>query len=57
MINSKSKIVFMPLPGDDPQQRRPDIALAKEKLNGWVPQITLNEGLIKTINYFEKSLK
>lgn len=57
MINSKSKIVFMPLPGDDPQQRRPDIALAKEKLNGWLPQITLDEGLLKTINYFEKSLK
>lgn len=57
MINSKSKIVFMPLPGDDPQQRRPDISLAKERLNGWVPQITLDEGLRKTINYFEKSLK
>lgn len=57
MINSKSKIVFMPLPGDDPQQRRPDIALAKEKLNGWLPQITLDEGLLKTINYFENSLK
>lgn len=57
MINSKSKIVFMPLPGDDPQQRRPDISLAKERLNGWVPQITLDEGLLKTINYFEKSLK
>ena len=47
----------MPLPGDDPQQRRPDIALAKEKLNGWLPEITLDEGLLKTINYFEKSLK
>jgi len=57
MINSKSKIVFMPLPGDDPQQRRPDISLAKERLNGWVPQITLDEGLRKTINYFEKSLE
>jgi UDP-glucuronate decarboxylase len=57
MINSKSKIVFMLLPDDDPQQRRPDITLAKEKLNGWIPQITLDEGLRKTINYFEKSLK
>lgn len=57
MINSKSKIVFMPLPGDDPQQRRPDISLAKERLNGWVPQITLDEGLRKTINYFEKFLE
>jgi UDP-glucuronate decarboxylase len=56
IINSKSKIVFMPLPGDDPKQRRPDISLANEKLNGWSPQIKLDEGLRKTIDYFEKLL-
>jgi UDP-glucuronate decarboxylase len=56
MVNSKSKIVFMPLPEDDPKQRRPDISLAKEKLNGWSPQVKLDEGLVKTIEYFESIL-
>lgn len=45
----------MPLPGDDPKQRRPDIALAREKL-GWEPQVALEEGLKKTIAYFEGQL-
>jgi len=49
---SKSKIVFEPLPADDPMQRQPDITLAKEKLN-WEPKIALNEGLIKTIDFFK----
>lgn len=53
LTNSKSKLVFMPLPGDDPKQRKPDITLAKEKL-GWEPTIKLEEGLKKTIEYFEK---
>jgi UDP-glucuronate decarboxylase len=48
---SKSKIVYKPLPQDDPRQRQPDISLAKEKL-GWEPKTKLNEGLIKTIEYF-----
>jgi len=48
---SKSKIVYKPLPQDDPRQRKPDISLAKEKL-GWEPKTKLNEGLIKTIEYF-----
>src|SRR5574344_2489272 len=56
LVNSKSKIVFMPLPSDDPKQRRPDITLAKEKLNGWMPQVKLDEGLRKTIEYFESIL-
>jgi UDP-glucuronate decarboxylase len=56
IINSKSKIVFMPLPGDDPRQRRPDISLANEKLNGWLPKVKLEDGLRKTISYFEKLL-
>ena len=50
--NSELKIVFKPLPSDDPRQRQPDITLAKEKL-GWNPDIKLEEGLIKTIEYFK----
>lgn len=49
---SKSKIVFMPLPGDDPRVRRPDITLAG-KLLGWKPEIPLDEGLRRTIEYFK----
>lgn len=48
---SKSRLVYRPLPGDDPKQRRPDIALAKELL-GWEPKIPLDEGLARTIEYF-----
>lgn len=55
LTGSKSKIVHKPLPQDDPLQRRPDISLAKEKL-GWEPRIPLEQGLIKTIAYFEKEL-
>lgn len=54
LTGSKSKIVFKPLPGDDPKQRRPDITLAKSKLNGWEPKVQLEEGLTKTIEYFKK---
>ena len=56
LTNSKSKLIFNPLPKDDPQQRRPDISLAKEKLD-WNPKIELEEGLIKTIEYFDALLK
>jgi UDP-glucuronate decarboxylase len=52
LTNSKSKLVFMPLPQDDPMQRKPIIDLAKQELN-WEPKIHLKEGLIKTIEYFE----
>ncbi|MDD3377296.1 MAG: SDR family oxidoreductase [Candidatus Riflebacteria bacterium] len=55
ITKSKSKLIFEPLPADDPKQRRPDIAKAKQKLN-WEPKVTLEEGLIKTIEYFKKSL-
>ena len=51
LTNSKSKIIRMPLPPDDPTQRQPNIDLAKRELN-WEPKIQLNEGLIKTIDYF-----
>ena len=53
---SKSEIVFEPLPQDDPQVRQPDITLAKSLL-GWEPTIDRKEGLIKTIEYFRKALK
>ena len=53
LTNSKSKLVFMPLPQDDPMQRRPDITLAKDQLNDWEPKIQLEEGLVKTITYFD----
>jgi UDP-glucuronate decarboxylase len=49
--HSKSKIVYLPLPSDDPMQRKPEISLAKSQLN-WQPKIALNEGLDKTIEYF-----
>jgi UDP-glucuronate decarboxylase len=52
LTGSSSKIVFKPLPSDDPKQRQPDIALAKEKLN-WLPVMQLEEGLNKTIGYFK----
>ena len=57
LTNSSSKLVFKPLPQDDPKQRQPDISLAYEKLNGWEPKIELKEGLLKTIAYFESLLK
>ena len=56
LTGSSSKIVFKPLPPDDPKQRRPAIGLAKEKL-GWTPKIPLVEGLSKTIAYFDELLK
>ena len=52
---SESQITFHPLPGDDPLQRQPDIALA-EKVLDWKPTIALDEGLEKTINYFKNEL-
>lgn len=55
LTGSRSKLVFRPLPSDDPKQRRPDITLAREALN-WEPQISLNEGLSRTIAYFESIL-
>ena len=51
LTNSKSKIKYYPLPLDDPFQRRPDINLAKQKLN-WEPIVNLDEGLIKTIAWY-----
>ena len=50
--NSKSKIIYQPLPADDPMQRKPDITIAKEKLN-WEPHVKLDEGLKRTIDFFK----
>ena len=55
LTNSKSRLIFKDLPKDDPKQRKPDITLAKEKLN-WEPKIKLKEGLPKTIKYFDEIL-
>ncbi len=55
LIGSSSKIISKPLPADDPTQRKPDITLAEKKLS-WSPQISLLEGLKKTIEYFEAKL-
>ncbi|NBO03565.1 MAG: SDR family oxidoreductase [Betaproteobacteria bacterium] len=53
LTGSRSKISFRPLPSDDPKQRRPDISLAKRALD-WEPKISLEEGLVKTIDYFRE---
>jgi UDP-glucuronate decarboxylase len=57
LTGSKSKLVRLPLPADDPKQRRPDISLAQKELDGWEPKIALEEGLKKTIAYFDELLK
>jgi UDP-glucuronate decarboxylase len=53
LTNSNSKIIKLPLPENDPKQRRPDLTLAEMKI-GWRPQISIEDGLIKTIEYFRK---
>ena len=55
LTGSKSRITHMPLPGDDPKQRRPDISLAGSLL-GWKPEIMLEEGLKRTIEYFKGAI-
>ena len=56
LTNSKSKLIYLPLPEDDPKQRKPDISLAIKSLDGWKPEIELKQGLIKTISYFDRIL-
>jgi len=51
MTGSRSELVFNPLPADDPKQRRPDITLARQKLD-WAPKVKLRDGLDRTIAYF-----
>ena len=57
LTGSKSELEFYPLPEDDPIQRKPDISLAKKHLNNWEPKIDLEQGLVKTIEYFKKTIK
>ena len=54
-IGGKSKIVFRPLPSDDPKMRRPDITVAKQKLD-WEPKVSLDEGLDHIIEYFRQKV-
>ena len=56
LTGSRSKLVFQPLPQDDPRQRKPDITLAQQHL-GWKPGVPLDEGLGKTIAYFRQALQ
>jgi UDP-glucuronate decarboxylase len=56
MTGSKSRVIFKPLPADDPMQRKPDISLAKKTLD-WEPSIPLRQGLVKTIEYFKRYLE
>jgi len=56
LTGTRSKLVYMPLPEDDPVQRQPDISLAREKLGGWEPSVLLRDGLVKTIEYFDRLL-
>jgi UDP-glucuronate decarboxylase len=56
LTGSRSKLVSLPLPSDDPRQRQPDISLAKSKLGGWEPAIPLRDGLERTIAYFRSAL-
>jgi len=55
MVGGKSKLIFNPLPQDDPKQRKPDITLARNKL-GWEPTVKLHDGLSNTVDYFKKFL-
>lgn len=57
LTGSSSKIIYLPMPQDDPTQRNPDITLAKQQLDNWEPKIELKEGLVKTISYFDNILK
>jgi UDP-glucuronate decarboxylase len=56
MTGSGSKIIFEDLPEDDPVQRKPDITLARELLDDWTPGIKLEEGLVRTIEYFKNQI-
>jgi UDP-glucuronate decarboxylase len=57
LTGSGSKLIYLPLPKDDPTQRKPDISLARKELDGWEPNIQLDEGLKRTIEYFDGLLK
>ena len=55
LTGSRSRLEFRPLPADDPKQRQPDVTLARDRL-GWAPAVALDEGLARTIAYFDRIL-
>jgi UDP-glucuronate decarboxylase len=55
LVGSQQPIIFSPIPVDDPRQRKPDILKAKELLQGWEPQVNLEQGLTRTMHYFQKN--
>jgi UDP-glucuronate decarboxylase len=57
LTGSSSRLTHLPLPQDDPRQRRPDITKARELLDDWQPKVQLAEGLTKTITYFDELLR
>ncbi|MBN2613284.1 MAG: SDR family oxidoreductase [Bacteroidales bacterium] len=57
LTGSKSKIIYKPLPADDPVQRKPDTSQANKLLNGWEAKVPLEEGLLKTIEYFKNKIE
>jgi UDP-glucuronate decarboxylase len=57
LTGSKSKLIYQPLPSDDPKQRQPNINRAYDLLDKWTPNVQLNEGLIKTIKYFDEEIR
>jgi UDP-glucuronate decarboxylase len=56
LTHAGSRLTYLPLPQDDPMQRQPDIAIARQRLNNWNPNVSLEEGLCKTIQYFRLKL-
>ena len=56
LTGSSSRLQFTPLPGDDPRQRKPDISAAREVLQ-WEPSVALEEGLTRTVDYFQSILE
>lgn len=56
IVGGKSRLSFLPLPSDDPTQRKPDISVAHRELENWKPMVSLEEGLIKTVEYFDNLL-
>lgn len=57
LTGSSSRLIYKPLPKDDPKRRQPDISVARNYLNGWQPEVQLREGLLKTIEYFDNILQ
>ena len=55
LTNSKSKLIFEPIPSDDPKRRKPDISLAEKLLDGWRPNIQLEQGITSSIDYFKSA--